>query len=128
MILSSSALRAQLTADTLAKKIKYTERIHYMEELYFARPETIMNIISLQDNSCERIFVIGHNPDLTEFGNILLKEHFTKLPTLGIIAIQLDIENWEDIEEKTGEVDFFIYPKQFKYYMPKQIRTTWDQR
>ena len=128
MILSSSALRAQLTADTLAKKLKYKERIHYMKELYFSRPETIMNIISLQDNSCNRIFVIGHNPGLTEFGNMLLKEHFTKLPTMGVIAIQLDIENWEDIEEKSGEVDFFIYPKQFKYYMPKQIRTTWDQR
>jgi len=99
-----------------------------MEELYFSRPETLMNLISLQENSNENIFLVGHNPDLTEFGNLLSKESFTKLPTLGVLAIRLDIENWEDIEEKTGEIEFFIYPNQFKYYMPKQIRTTWDKR
>ena len=50
LILSSLAFRAQLTADTLAKKIGYKNRIHYMEELYLVRPETIMNILSLQDD------------------------------------------------------------------------------
>ena len=128
LILSSSALRAQLTADKLAKKIKYNGRIHYMEELYMTRPETLMNILSLQDNSDESIFLVGHNPELTELGNRLIKEDFTKLPTLGVLAINLDIEKWEEIAEDLGHVDFFIHPKQFKYYMPKQIRTTWDQK
>jgi len=128
LILSSSALRAQLTADKLAKKIKYKGRIHYMEELYTARPETLINILSLQDNSDESIFLVGHNPELTELGNRLIREDFTKLPTLGVLAIHLDIEKWEEIREKVGHVDFFIHPKQFKYYMPKQIRTIWDKR
>ncbi len=127
-MLSSSALRAQLTADKLAKKIEYKGRIHYMEELYMARSEALMNILSLQDNSDETIFIIGHNPGLTELGNRLIREDFTKLPTLGVLAINLDIEKWEEIGEGLGHVDFFIHPKQFKYYMPKQIRTTWDQR
>lgn len=128
LILSSSALRAQLTADKLAKKIEYKGRIHYMEELYLSRSETLMSTLSLQDNSIGSIFLIGHNPELTEFGNLLIEENFTKLPTLGILAINLKIQNWEDIQEKCGKVDFFIHPKQFKYYMPKQIRTTWDKR
>ncbi len=128
LILSSSALRAQLTADKLAKKIAYDGRIHYMEELYMTRPETLMNILSLQENSYTNIFLVGHNPELTEFGNLLIEESFTKLPTLGVLAINLNIESWEEIAEKCGKIDFFIHPKQFKYYMPKQIRTTWDKR
>ena len=127
-MLSSSALRAQLTADKLGKKIGYEGRIYYMEELYMTRPERVMNILSLQDNANDSIFVVGHNPELTELGNLLVKEDFTKLPTLGIIAINLDIKQWEEIEERKGEIDFFIHPKQFKYYMPKQIRTTWDNK
>jgi len=99
-----------------------------MNELYITRPETIMNILSLQDNSVQSIFLIGHNPELTELGNRLIQEAFTKLPTLGVLAINLNIKKWEKIEEKCGEIDFFIHPKQFKYYMPKQIRTTWDKR
>lgn len=124
LMLSSLSLRAQTTADQLGKKIGYDGRIHYMEELYNSRPETIMNILTLQDDSYETIFVVGHNPELTEFANFLVEDNFPKLPTLGVLAINLNINTWSDITEKCGEIDFFIQPKQFKYYMPKQIRTT----
>ncbi len=124
LILSSLAFRAQLTADNLANKIGYKNRIHYMEELYLVRPETIMNILSLQDDQHKSIFLIGHNPELTEFANILIKDNFSKLPTLGILAINLDINNWNEVTDTQGEIDFFIYPKQFRYYVPKQIRNT----
>lgn len=124
LMLSSLALRAQTTADQLGKKIGYDGKIHYMEELYNSRPETIMNILTLQDDSYETIFVVGHNPELTEFANFLIEDNFPKLPTLGVLAINLNINAWSEIVEKSGEIDFFIQPKQFKYYMPKQIRTT----
>lgn len=124
LILSSLALRAQITADTLAKKIDYKGRIHYMEELYNARPETLMNILTLQDDSYKTIFLIGHNPELTEFVNFLVEDNFPKLPTLGVVAININVTSWSEINEKCGEIDFFIQPKQFKYYMPKQRKIT----
>jgi len=124
LMISSLALRAQTTADQLAHKIGYEGRIHYMEELYNSRPDTIMNVLTLQDDSYETIFIIGHNPELTEFANFLVEDNFPKLPTLGVLAINLNIDTWSQIHEKCGEIDFFIQPKQFKYYVPKQIRTT----
>jgi len=124
-ILSSAALRAQLTADSLAQKIQYTDHIQYMDELYLTRPEMIINVLSLQEDQHNSIFLIGHNPALTELANILQNENMTKFPTLGILAIMLDIDSWEEIKESChGKVDFFIFPKQFKYYIPEQIRTT----
>jgi phosphohistidine phosphatase len=122
LILSSLALRAQITADTLAKRLDYKGRIHYMEELYMVRPEKITNILSLQDNQHESIFLVGHNPELTEYANSLIDENLSKLPTLGIIGIKLDIDNWGEIYGETGEIELFVYPKQFRYYMPQQIR------
>jgi len=116
-------MRAQTTASELAKKINFGGKVHYMKELYQSSPEIYFNILSLQDNDYNAIFLIGHNPELTEFANIILEENFHKFPTLGVLAIDLDIENWENISENSGRVDFFIQPKQFKYYMPKQIRT-----
>ena len=123
LILSSLALRAQITADTLAKKIEYEGRIHYMDELYNSRPETFMNVLTLQDDQYKTIFLIGHNPELTEFANFLIDNNFKKFPTAGILAINLDIDAWSKISEKIGKVDFFLQPKQFKYYVPNQIRT-----
>jgi len=57
----------------------------------------IMNVLSLQEDQYNRIFLVGHNPFLTELAKKFLKENF--------------------------KIDFFIFPKQFRYYMPKQIRT-----
>ncbi|SFV70981.1 phosphohistidine phosphatase SixA, putative [hydrothermal vent metagenome] len=124
LILSSLALRAQITADSLAEKMNYDGKIHYMDELYNKRPKTLMNVLTLQYDSYNAIFLVGHNPELTEFANFLLGESFYKLPTLGILALELDIDSWSKIDEKCAKIDFFIQPKQFKYFVPEQIRTT----
>jgi len=125
LILSSAALRAQLTADGLMDKTGYSGRVQYMDELYLTKPEMLINVLSLQEDQYESIMLIGHNPALSELANILQHENFTKFPTLGVLAITLDIDSWEEIKESChGTIDFFIFPKQFKYYMPGQIRST----
>jgi len=124
LILSSLALRAQLTADMIADKVDYRGKIHYMSELYMVRPEKLINILSLQENQHDSIFLVGHNPELTELAKSLIKENLSKLPTLGIIGINLDIDSWSEIKDSEGEVNIFIYPKQFRYYMPREIKRT----
>ncbi len=128
LILSASSLRAQRTADELASRLDYEGRIHYLKELYRVFPETVLEVLSLQDDDCSELFVIAHNPELSEIANLLTQDHFGKIPALGIISIRFDIDNWAELLENTkGETDFFIYPKQFHYYMPKQIRATLER-
>ena len=124
LIVSSLAMRAQTTALMLAQKINYTGKIHYMKELYQSSREAYINVLSLQNDDDNSLFLVGHNPELTEFANFLLPDNFFKFPTLGVLAIKLDIDKWEEISQDVGIVDFFIQPKQFKYYMPRHIRTT----
>jgi phosphohistidine phosphatase len=80
----------------------------------------------MQDADHRTIFVVGHNPQLTDTANMFIDEHIAKIPTAGIIAINFDIQEWSELEDTVGEIDFFIYPKQFKYYVPKQIRAVLD--
>lgn len=127
IILSSLALHAQQTADKFAKKLDYDGHIYYMEDLYRTNSETLLNTLVLQDNNDENIFMVLHNPEVTEFANLLVQDNIMKIPTLGIIAIKFNIENWEEAKRKKGKIDFFIHPKQFKYYVPKQIQATWDR-
>ncbi len=124
-ILSSCALRAQLTADGLAEKIGYQEDISYMDELYLTKSTIVLNVLAAQEESLDSIFLVGHNPALSELVNQFTKEHFSKFPTLGIMALKLDIDTWKDISEvSNAKIEFFIFPKQFKYYMPKSIEAT----
>jgi phosphohistidine phosphatase len=54
--------------------------------------------------------------------NMLIDEHISKIPTMGVAAIEFDVSKWSDIFHSQGRLDFFIYPKQFQYYVPNQIR------
>jgi len=127
LILSSSALRAQETADKLAAKIGFEGTLLYLSELYYTPPETILETVMLQDDEVDSIFVIGHNPQVTGLANMLTKDHVSKIPTMGIAALRFDTDSWQALEDKKGEIDFFIFPKQFKYYMPNQIRAVLDR-
>ena len=122
VILSSCALRAQQTADILAKKINFDGEKHYLEALYLSSLEDLREIIMIQENGVDTMFIVGHNPQLHELVNSFIDEHINKLPTLGVVAINFDISSWSDIENVKGKLNFFIFPKQFKYYMPRQIR------
>ncbi len=123
VILSSCSLRAQETTNILAENIKFTGPKYYLQDLYSSSPELIKEIIMAQDDKLSKMFIVGHNPQISELVFMLTDEHIGKMPSLGVIAIDFDIETWSELEEKKGEIDFFINPKQFKYYMPKQIRT-----
>ena len=111
LILSSPALRATLTAKKISKKIKYDKDIKYIDKLYMPDPETILDILSDQKDKNKSIFVVNHNPALTELANILTDEYIDNITTLGIVAIKLDINKWKDIKEAKGKMDLFIYPK-----------------
>ena len=126
LVLSSCALRAQQTTDTLVARLQYEGKVYYLKELYQTPMESLVEIIQAQEENINTLFVIGHNPQLQELANNLLNEHISKLPTLGVIAITLEIEEWNEIEDAKGELDFFIYPKQFRYYLPRKIRQKID--
>ncbi|MDY0194521.1 MAG: histidine phosphatase family protein [Sulfurovaceae bacterium] len=114
LILSSPALRAKLTAKKISKKIKYDKDIKYIDKLYMPDLETILDILSDQKDKNKSIFVVNHNPALTELANILADEYIDNIPTLGIVAIKLDIKKWKDIKDHKGKMDMFVYPKLLK--------------
>lgn len=122
LLIASCSLRTQETADGLADKLEYDGIRNYLQELYLTSPETLKETLMMQEDNTNSILVVSHNPQVTELANMLTEEHLSKIPTLGVVAIDFDIDTWSELEDAKGEIDFFIFPKQFKYYMPQQIR------
>lgn len=123
-VISSCALQAQQTAEILAEKMQYPHPVEYLNELYLSDTETFLHVLSTQKDNHESILLIAHNPTITELVKFFIKEPFEKFPTLGVMALKLNINSWKEISQirKKAKVDFFIFPKQFKYYMPLQIQ------
>lgn len=115
LFLSSSAKRAKKTAKKIARKIGYDKKnILYKESLYLAAPEEIIAEIKSVDNSIHSLAVVGHNPGMTEIINLLSNVHIDNLPTCGIAALSIEIDQWADLTiQSKAKMLFFDYPKKY---------------
>jgi len=114
IILSSSAKRAKLTAKGLAKELGYDGKILFEKTLYFCDPKQWIARIRHINPKYKRVFIIGHNPELTELANILIDESIENIPTLGIVGLEINSKGWEKFEKEPIKKTFFIYPKIFR--------------
>ena len=111
LIISSSAKRAKLTAKGLAKELGYDKKILFLDELYLCEPNTWFNVIRNIDDKYETVFIIGHNPEITEVTNMLIDDYIDNVPTLGIAGFKVGIKKWKKFERENASFEFFIYPK-----------------
>jgi len=113
LILSSAAKRAKKTAKGLAKELNYNGEIIFDEALYFIEPEEMIRKIQTTEENCKTLFLIGHNPEITELSNKLTNTYIDNIPTLGIVSITFDMGKWSELERGKGKMETFIFPKMF---------------
>lgn len=115
LILSSPALRAKTTAVLIAKQIQFaTDKIEYAESLYLADADTMMRVLQTIPSSVQNVFLIAHNPGLTELSDALCESAIDTIPTCGIVALRLKKDDWISIGNHSAELVSFDYPKKHK--------------
>ncbi len=112
LILSSPAKRAQKTAKTIAETIDYDmQDILYEESLYDSSYTTYRYLLDSLSDDLNSLFIVAHNPTLTEVGERLSGAILTNIPTCSIVCIEFDVKSFKDIKEESGKILFFDYPK-----------------
>ena len=106
-ILCSTAVRARETASGFLKEYTFEGEVLYYDDLYQADPATIMAALRQLPEQVETAMVIGHNPGLDDFLELVCDES-EHMPTACIAHIKFQIEQWVDLHENTqGEVVHF---------------------
>lgn len=82
-----------------------------INELYHAPLFQLQETVSLINNTCDTVILIGHNPGITAFANSFTKVQTDNLPTCAIFAVRADINSWEEFKNAKKEFLFFDYPK-----------------
>ena len=113
IILSSSATRAKLTAKGLANEINYNGKIKYIDALYMAEPLDVISMVKEIKDKHDNVFIVGHNPETTELTDLMLDDYIDNVPTLGIVALKIDIIHWKKLKAEKIKLNFFIYPKMY---------------
>jgi len=112
LIYSSPAKRAFKTAKELAKVIGYDkEEIVCVDTLYESSYERYLELIHTTKDKHSSLFIIAHNPTITEVGERLSGAILTNIPTCAIVCIAFEVQSFQEICEESGHILFFDYPK-----------------
>ena len=100
-ILCSSAMRTRQTLAEL-KDLWHEASIQFIDELYLASKQEILDQICAQ-NSSEEILVVGHNDGLSDLVmNLAHPPHALK--TCGFISMEFPFESSAYISQDTGSI------------------------
>lgn len=100
LIVASDAVRAQATAQLVARACDYEKTIELSSELYLATPATYVQVLRELGNGADRVLVVGHNPTLDELLYLLCGNH-DGFPTGGLAVVQLDVASWDEVRLPT---------------------------
>ena len=111
-VLCSTAVRARQTAAGLLKEYTFEGEVQYYDDLYNAGPETIISILNRLPEKVDTAMVIGHNPGLDYFLELVCDE-CGHMPTACVAYIKYSVEEWLDLRaETTGELLHFWKPRE----------------
>jgi len=112
LLLTSTAVRARQTAESVGQAFAGPLEIRQEPRLYHASPGELLAVISEQRDAISSLVIVGHNPGLTLFCNMLLPDlHLQNLPTAGAVSIHCDTPDWAAISNGGFSLDFFDAPK-----------------
>lgn len=88
------------------------------ERIYNATPGALVAVI-VEAPKATTLLLVGHNPGLQELavqliasGDIGMREQLKeKLPTTGLVVIDLPIDDWSLIHPQAGRLDRFVTPR-----------------
>ncbi|PCH71185.1 MAG: phosphohistidine phosphatase [Bacteroidales bacterium] len=116
LIISSPANRAIETSLLFANVLQYPiDMIEQIDDLYdgFTTQE-FLTLLDQFGKGKETVLVVGHNPSIEYLAFNLTEEFYHNVPTCTVIGIDFQIDNWSDIEVRTGKLAFYEYPKKYK--------------
>lgn len=113
LMLISSALRAQSTAQILAEQMHHGGRLEYSDELYQASVRSVLALINQQDEVINHLMVVGHNPTLTYLAEYLTGEPVSNMAPGGLFLLQVSVL-WAEVSQKTATLDRYLDPDQLR--------------
>src|SRR5262249_8249820 len=105
-VLTSTARRAQQTAQIVVRELGLTGRsVRSEESLYRAPADEILRIIHTTGPRIPHLMIVGHNPGMTEVSHLLAPSSgIGDLSTAAVCSLTFDVRSWADVEaEKLRE-------------------------
>jgi phosphohistidine phosphatase len=113
LMITSPAKRALSTAKKFAKVFDVDKSsIKKEPKLYHASENILLKTAKDINEKLNTVFLVGHNPGLTEFVNITSNLEIDNIPTTGVVV--LEISQWSKFGKEKAKAVYFDYPGNIK--------------
>lgn len=115
-MISSPAKRAIKTARIFAENLDFEGgNIVEIEDIYGGLTTSeFLSLIHELPAKIETVFFFGHNPGFYYFASNLLHEFNNDMPTTSTVGIDFEVNNWMEVEARSGKLAFHLIPKMFR--------------
>lgn len=111
-IVSSSAERAIATARLIANGLNFPlSAIQQSKELYHASYKTILSELNNIESSINTLFVVGHNPGISDFLSYLIDDDL-ELKTCCVAILELKVSDWSALFRGTCVLSQYVSPRE----------------
>ncbi|CAM3899531.1 MULTISPECIES: SixA phosphatase family protein [Flavobacterium] len=113
IVWSSTAKRTRESAMIYSEHLMFSyENVILKEELYTFDEQKLEEIIKKCENRYVNLILFGHNEAITNFVNKFGNLFIENVPTSGVVSIQFDIDDWQDL--KKGQTINTLFPSHYK--------------
>lgn len=111
LVVSSPALRARETAETVVSASGLHGDIRFDQRIYEASRQVLNGLLLEIVDSVSSLMLVGHNPGLEDLIHWLTgrSEHLSPATAA---KISFQVEQWNEVKENTGTLEWLVKPDQ----------------
>ena len=92
-VVTSTAVRAQTTADFVAAQCSVSDRVTPVSDLYHANVDDWQETIQALSPDWDCVLCVGHNPGIEEFIGTITSQYI-RMPTAAIAHLSCEVDDW----------------------------------
>ena len=109
--LSSPAERAKQTAAIFMPAFnRDADDLELNDSIYESSVSEMFTILLSLPEDVHAVMLFGHEPTFSNFTQMLTGKYIEKFFTSGVAKISFPVQQWNEVSEASGKLDFFIYP------------------
>jgi phosphohistidine phosphatase len=111
--ISSPAVRARQTAESVVEAAGVNIEVRFDERIYEASTDQLMGVVSEIEERVSVVLLVGHNFGIEQFLERLTGE-VHRMPTAALAQISLELEEWDEVRDRVGKLDWIVKPKELE--------------
>ena len=111
LIIASPAVRARETIKAVIEAAKLDIQPQFDESIYGASSDELLALVRRLPKTSSCVLLVGHNPGFEELVGRLTGA-YEPMPTAALACIEFQVDHWEDVQDKAGQLAWLLTPKQ----------------